>query len=175
MRLYLSMALLLSIIGCELLSKNANLQPKTLETLESNIDDGQKQALAFFQESLQDNKHLDALKQAQSALLKDIKDKPQKTLNFKYNKTKLEQLFRKLGNDKTKQFLKNLHVTIKFINNGSFQSFSSANFNDLDTLEKKQERAINSIKEELYVNYYLYTNELVDLDYFFYRAMNYLS
>ncbi|WP_041177810.1 hypothetical protein [Borrelia duttonii] len=107
--------------------------------------------------------------------MKDVKDKPQKTLDFKYNKTKLEQLFRKLGNDKTKQFLKNLHVTIKSINDGSYQSFSSLNFNDLDTLGKKQERAINSIKEELYVNYYLYTNELVDLDYFFYRVMNYLS
>ncbi|WP_024654710.1 hypothetical protein [Borrelia hispanica] len=174
MRLYLPMALLLSIIGCEFLSKDANLQPKTLETLESNIDDGQKQALVFFQESLQGNKHLDALKKEQEDLVK-VKNIPQKTLDFKYNKTKLEQLFRELGNDKTKQFLKDLHVTIKSINDGSYKSFSSSNFNDLGTLEKKQERAMNFIKKELYVEYYLYTNGLSDLDYFFYRVMNYLS
>ncbi|WP_024653000.1 hypothetical protein [Borrelia persica] len=182
-RQYILIALSLSnIISCGLLDKNTKIY--TLETLKSNLDNGQKQALAFLQESLQNNEYLDQLKQKQKEyldfLLKEkkenppLKDKLQKTLNSKYDKNNLEQLFSELGNDKTKQFLTKLHITIESIKDGSFKSFQSANFRDIET-EKQKEIALLNIKKELYTQYYFYTNGINTFDEFFNLIIDYIS
>ncbi|UPA19024.1 hypothetical protein bpuSUM_001469 (plasmid) [Borrelia puertoricensis] len=97
-------------------------------------------------------------------------------LNSEYDKNQLNKLFDELGNIKTKQFLQQLYIMLQSIKNGTLTSFSSSNFNNLNqTLEQKKEQALTYIKDQLYVDYYLYINGIQDANYFFERTMFYLN
>ncbi|WP_434757049.1 hypothetical protein bpuCAU1_001197 (plasmid) [Borrelia puertoricensis] len=175
--------ILLSLVSCGLSSKNKNKNSET--NLLNTLDDNQKQALITFKNLLQDKKHLSILKKEQKSFLKaleanqknsNLQDKLKKILNSEYDKNQLNKLFDELGNIKTKQFLQQLYIMLQSIKNGTLTSFSSSNFNDLNqTLEQKKEQALTYIKDQLYVDYYLYINGIQDANYFFERTMFYLN
>ncbi|UPA08599.1 hypothetical protein bhDAH_001150 (plasmid) [Borrelia hermsii DAH] len=101
--------------------------------------------------------------------------KLKKTLSSEYDESQFNKLLNELGNAKAKQFLQQLHIMLQSIKDGTLTSFSSANFNDLQNLEQKKERALQSINGELYVEYYFYINGISNPDNFFEKIMQNLK
>ncbi|UPA16949.1 hypothetical protein bcCo53_001117 (plasmid) [Borrelia coriaceae] len=180
---YLLAVLLLSLINCDLLSKNKILTSHLLNTLDNN----KKEALVTFKNLLQDKSHLEYLKSEQAKMLTNfteddgieqphLQEKLKGTLSSEYNENQLNQLFSELGYEKTKQFLDNLHKMLQAIKDGTLRAFhDSSSFKDYNTtLEAKKAEALSSVKKELYVQYYFYINDLQTADDFFVLTRNHL-
>ncbi|WP_025400402.1 MULTISPECIES: hypothetical protein [Borrelia] len=179
--------LLLSLASCDLFNKNKKLDAdllKTLDNLLKTLDNNQKQALIYFKDKLQDKKYLNDLMEQQKSFLDnlqkkkedpDLQDRLKKTLNSEYDESQFNKLLNELGNAKAKQFLQQLHIMLQSIKDGTLTSFSSSNFNDLQNLEQKKERALQYINGKLYVEYYFYINGISNADNFFETIMEYLK
>ncbi|MBB6043459.1 hypothetical protein QIA34_05075 (plasmid) [Borreliella yangtzensis] len=175
---YLIFFLLLSFINCNLFNKNKNSDQAN--SIISSLDSNQKQSLAFFKDLLQNKQYSKDLEQASKSFLEDLKkdnedfgsqNKLNQGLNCDYDDSKIENLFAQLGDDKVKKFLQQLHIMLKAINDGTLASFSSLNFKDLSNLSQKQERALEYVKSQLYVEFYFYINDISNTEYFFKKAM----
>ncbi len=179
---YLLFILLLNLINCSLFNKNEKNLDQTnnnINIIISSLDVNQKQALMFFKDSVKDKQYSKDLERASKSYLEDLKkynknpdlqNKLSKGLDCDYDDSKIEKLFTQLGNDNVKKFLQQLHLMLKVINDGTLASFSSSNFNDLTILSQKQERALEYIKSQFYIEFYFYSNGIGDAEYFFERV-----